>query len=95
MKNMRCETHNCEVVKVKTRVKKWAYLDKKKQWGYKHSTDVRLICKSGSKSEAISSGCSQDALVKGIKSDGHYNERESNKVISLQERFELGQNVAT
>ena len=76
MKNLKCETHLCDVVKVKTKVKKWAYLDKKKQWGYKHSTAVRLLCKSGSvDSGAKVSGKADTDQALGIKSDGRQNEK--------------------
>ena len=44
MNCMRCVIHNCEVRKVKSSVKKWAYLDKKKKWGYKYSTCMKYIC---------------------------------------------------
>ena len=69
MENGVCKTHNCEVLKVKTKVKRWAYLEKKKQYGFKHSTAVRLICKSGGSSES-DVGRSQYSQAVGISSLG-------------------------
>ena len=52
--------------KVKSSVKKWAYLTKKKQWGFKYSTSVKLICKSGGEVEGLTSGSRQISQTEGI-----------------------------
>ena len=67
MKNMRCKKHECDVVRVKTKAKKWVYLEKKKQWGYKHSTSVQLICKSGGDSDVNLNGQTQDSQIGTLK----------------------------
>ena len=91
MENGLCRTHNCEVVKVKQKVKRWAYLDKKKQYGYKHSTAVRLICKSGGGGPESDVKRDIDGLAGGISSLVRQG-RESSDRLQLEDNVKQGQN---
>ena len=64
MRDMRCIKHDCEIKKVKSSVKKWAFLTKKNQWGYKYSSVTRLICISGG--EVKGPGRCQRGQTQGI-----------------------------
>ena len=64
MRDMRCIKHDCEIKKVKSSVKKWAFLTKKNQWGYKYSSVTRLICISGG--EVKGPGRCQTGQTQGI-----------------------------
>ena len=43
MKDLRCVTHDCIVKKVKVKDKRWGYIDRKKQFGWKHSSRKRCV----------------------------------------------------
>ena len=88
MQNGWCVTHNSEVMRVKTKVKKWTYIDRKKQYGYKYSTAVRLICKSGG-DQVPDLERAQSDQTRGI-SDVERQERESQNKFSLEGEMNQG-----
>ena len=63
---MRCVTHNCNITRVKERVKAWGYIEKKKLYGWKYSTKSKLICKSGIDTSSSDSGLARDVVTGGI-----------------------------
>ena len=93
MKNGWCEAHKCEVKKVKTKVKKWTYIERKKQYGYKHSTAVRLICKSGG-DQVVEIERAQSEKAVGISDVGRQG-RESQSEFSLDGMLNIGKNDET
>ena len=43
-KNRICELHGCEANKVKIKLSKWRYIDKKKEFGFVKVTETKLQC---------------------------------------------------
>ena len=43
-KNRICELHGCEAKKVKIKLSKWRYIDKKKEFGFVKVTETKLQC---------------------------------------------------
>ena len=91
MKNASCITHNCEIKKVKEKVKKWGYLNNKKQYGWKHSSITRLICNSGTASSGSTIRQTSDDMTGEISDVFGKGGEIKNTVISLDGEEHVGQ----
>ena len=52
-KNRICELHGCEAKKVKIKLSKWRYIDKKKEFGFVKVTETKLQCTAKRKKSVL------------------------------------------
>ena len=65
IKNMRCVTHGCAVVKSKTRKQHWEYIDRKASFGWKYRQVTKLICTGLGGISETEIGCSSSGTKFG------------------------------
>ena len=94
MRKMKCVTHDCNIERVKEKVKAWGYIDKKKMYGWKYSTKSRLICKSGLETSSSDSGLARDVVTGEISDRFSLGGKTNNGELLLEESENVVQNGA-
>ena len=92
MRKMKCVTHNCDIKRVKEKVKAWGYIEKKILYGWKYSTKSRLICKSGLDTSSSDSGLARDIVTGEISARFELGRETYNEELLLEDSENVGQN---